>query len=92
METVVIPDYIDELPQFLLWETDEIAPMMIMFMIGIITQTLTFTIIPAYLVTKLYQRYKAEHLAGHLIHLGYRIGIFPLNRRFENGATTDYHI
>ena len=92
MQSVRIPRYVDNPAQFLLWEADEIAPALVICGIGIITGTLTYCIVIAYLFHKTFMRFKVQHQRGFLMHLLYRIGLIPLNRKFSNGCITFYHV
>lgn len=42
MEPVSIPSYIDDPPHFLLWSADEMAPILLGLVIGILNQCLGF--------------------------------------------------
>lgn len=88
MDSVSIQDYIDNPPQVLFWEADEIAPVFVLAGIGIITHTLTWMLIPAVIFHKYFTRFKDEHMPGYLMHLMYRIGLLKLNKKFNNGAIT----
>ena len=90
MEAVEIPRYVDSQLQVFLWEIDEIIPVVAAFAIGMMTETLTYVIIPAFLLGKLFSKYKESHLDGILMHLAYWYGIMKLNRWHENGMVRHY--
>ncbi|SET25106.1 type IV conjugative transfer system protein TraL [Thorsellia anophelis] len=77
MKPINIPQLIDEPPHFLLWSADEMAPIMIGLVIGIIlNQALILTIV-GLLITKIYRRYRNGKPDGYLLHLIYWIGLLP---------------
>lgn len=90
MDAVPVPEYLDNPIQLAFWESDEIAPVFVLFGVGIITGTLTYMIIPMYFFHKFFVRFKSMHMRGYLFHMLYRAGIMPLNKRFQNGAITYY--
>lgn len=92
MEAIPIPQFIDNPPQIMFWEADEIAPAFFLIGIGIITGTLTYCIVLAFGVHKLFVHFKSKHLRGYLLHVAYRIGMVPLNKKFPNGAIHFYHV
>lgn len=91
-EGMQIPQYIDNPPQWMWWESDEIAPIGVLIGIGMITHTLTLCIFLSWGFYKLFLYFKGRHLRGYFAHIAYRIGLVPLNRRFPNGAITYYHV
>lgn len=91
MESMPIPHYIDNPAQWLWWETDEVVPIAIMISMGMIFHMLTISLFASWGFFKLYVYFKNRHLRGYLDHIAYRIGLVPLNKRFQNGAITFYH-
>lgn len=92
MQAMRIPQYIDNPPQILFWEADEIAPVIVFLGLGIVTGTLTYCIVMAYGVHKVFMHFKGKHMRGYLMHWLYRVGLIPLNRKFTNGAVRFYHV
>lgn len=90
MERVKIPDYIDSPPELLFWEADELAPVMVLFAIGIITKTLSWMLIPMWLAGRFSKRFKENHLPGFIWHLLFRYGMVSLGKRLPNGFIRDY--
>lgn len=86
-----MPEFQDSLPQILFWEADEIAPAILLLGLGIITETLTLLLIPMYLLTKYFVRFKQNHLDGYLHHLVYDWGLSMLNKRFVNALIKEWH-
>lgn len=91
MNDVEIPEFIDSLPQILYWELDEIAPALLLVGIGIISGTLTYMLIPIYLMTKFFSQFKQSRLDGYFHHLMYFWGLGMLNRRFPNSLIHEWH-
>jgi type IV conjugative transfer system protein TraL len=85
MNVVRIPKYIDAPMQFALWEIDEVAPMIAMFALGIMTNTLTYMFLGMIVVTKLYQRYKATARRGAVLHLLQWYGMYSVGGLWKNG-------
>ncbi|MBE7540583.1 MAG: type IV conjugative transfer system protein TraL [Rhodocyclaceae bacterium] len=92
MEPVPIPQYIDNPPQILLWEADEIAPVVTLIGLGIITGTLTQCLLISYAVHKVFSHFKSKQMRNFLLHWLFRIGLIPLNRKFTNGAVRYFHV
>lgn len=91
MNDVPIPDYVDSMPQILFWEADEIAPALVLVAVGIVTNTLTYMLIPIWLMTKYFVRFKARYMEGYFHHLVYAWGLGSLNRRFKNALINEWH-
>lgn len=92
MKIINLPQHIDEPPHFLLWSADEMAPIMLGLVLGIIiNQALVLTIV-GMLITKLYQRYRNGKPDGYLLHAIYWIGLLPTTARtIPNPFTRGYY-
>ncbi len=90
MKDIEIPRFVDSQVQVFFWEIDEIVPMVASVGIGIMTGALTYMLIPAFIITKLFSKYKEMHLDGILLHYAYWVGIFPLNKAHDNGQIRRY--
>lgn len=75
MQDVEMPDYVDSMPQILFWEADEIAPALVLVAIGILTNTLTYMLIPIWLLTKFFTKFKSRYMEGYFHHLVYWWGL-----------------
>lgn len=91
MEPVRIPRRIDESPHFLLWSSDELAPMLIGLTIGtFVGRAITFFIIGLFL-TNLYRRFRENHADGYLLHAIYWWGFMPSKAKsFKNPFIRKY--
>lgn len=85
MEAVKIPKRIDEPPTLLLWTIDELIPVVIGLLVGIMAnQALIFTCI-GLLLTRLYKKYRDNHPDGYFLHILYWYGFgFIKARSFPN--------
>lgn len=75
MEPVRIPRRIDEPPHVLLWSADELAPLIIGLVVGMIIEKALICTVAGWLVTTLYSRFRDNHQDGYLLHLIYKIGL-----------------
>lgn len=81
MEPIKIPSRIDEPPHIMLWSLDEMAPMMLGLVAGIMMgQALICTLI-GFFITKAYRKFRDNSPDGYLLHLLYHWGLFPLKGR-----------
>ncbi|TVS08795.1 MAG: type IV conjugative transfer system protein TraL [Gammaproteobacteria bacterium] len=85
MTPVKMPKNIDAPMQMAFWEIDEVAPMIGLLALGILTGTLTYMFILMFVVTKLYQRYKTTARRGAVLHLLWWHGIYNAGGRWKNG-------
>lgn len=93
MEQISIPEYIDSPPQFLIWEIDDVAPVLVGFALGAFIRYLTqnawtwfLGVLIGVLMSYFYVKFKANRLPGTLAHILYRYtGLAPLNKVFNNG-------
>ncbi|HFC8839192.1 TPA: type IV conjugative transfer system protein TraL [Neisseria subflava] len=93
---VNFPAYLDNPPQLLFLEFDDLLPFFIGFSFGVIMEHLGRGIIPSPLMfgmilggigTNYYIKYKRNSLTGILLHMGYCYGLGPLNKVFKMGFT-----
>ena len=85
MKEVNIPRYIDSQPQFLWWEFDELIMVVLLFTLGIMTDTLTLmllVVIPT--TTWALKRFKNNSLEGIFYHMMFWVGVLPLNKEFKD--------
>lgn len=75
MTPVRIPRRVDEPPHILLWSADEMAPLMLGLIIGMLIEKALICTLAGLVVTKLYSRFRDNHQDGYLLHLIYKIGL-----------------
>jgi len=81
MTPVEIPRYVDDSPHILLWSADELAPLIIGLVFGILLgQALIFTVAGLSL-TKVYARYRDGRPDGFFVHALYWAGLLPTRAR-----------
>lgn len=85
-EAIPIPRYVDAPMQVLLWEIDEVIPIIALFAIGIVTGLMMYMLVLIFLLVQVFSRFKSAHLDGILMHLAYAHGIAKLNHRFPLGV------
>ena len=93
MEQISIPEYIDNPPQFFIWEMDDLAPIMAGGVMGEIYQYFAQNGYGLFLgalfggvLSYFYVKFKRNRLPGTLLHMLYcYTGVIPLNKRFHNG-------
>lgn len=71
MEPVKIPRRIDEPLHLLLWSVDEVAPMMIGLVMGIVIGKATICFLVGLAFTNLYRRFKDNNPDGYMLHMLY---------------------
>jgi len=85
MKPVKIPRRIDEPFHLLLWSADELLPMLIGLVIGIVLGKALPCFLIGLLITNLYRRFRDNHPDGYLLHLIYWSGIIiTKSRSFKN--------
>lgn len=90
MTPVKMPKHVDAPMQMAFWEIDEVAPMIGLLALGILTGTLTYMFVLMFIVTKAYQRYKTTARRGAVLHLLFWHGIYNPGGRWKNGLARLY--
>lgn len=85
MTPVQIPKHVDAPMQMAFWEMDELAPMLGMFVVGIMTNTLTIMLVFMLFATKIYQRYKDNSRRGALMAFLHWNGLYDFGGQLKNG-------
>ena len=93
MEQIHTPELIDSPPQFLIWEMDDLAPIIAGGALGEIYQYfaqyaygLLLGALLGGVASYFYIKFKRNRLPGTLLHMLYcYTGVVPLNKRFSNG-------
>lgn len=91
MEPVQIPRQIDEPPTVLLWNTDELAPIVLLHVIGIFTGNVLIMTALGFAASSLYKRFRDGHPDGYLQHLLYWIGLMPTSARTIRNPFADHY-
>lgn len=92
VEPVDIPRYVDNPPQILFLEMDDLAPLMFGFLVGTTLHymhirglAMPLSLIGGGFLSYFYVKYKREALPGALFHMVYCKFPLSLNKRFKNG-------
>lgn len=70
--------YIDDPPQFLFWDIDEVAVFSAFLGIGMLTNTLTTLFIIGFGLSFVLKKTKQKSSDGMFLHVLYWIGFFPI--------------
>lgn len=74
MKQTIIPQRIDEPPHILMWQLDELLPMLLGLVIGIFIGQALICSVLGYTVTHQYRKFRDNHPNGHLVHMLYYNG------------------
>ena len=93
MEQIHIPEFVDSPPQVLVWEMDDLAPIVVGAALGELVQYfaqnsygLLLGALLGGVVSYFYVKFKRNRLSGTSLHMLYCFtGVVPLNKRFSNG-------
>ena len=92
MKEVDIPAYLDNPPQVLFLEMDDLLPLFAGLSIGVISRYVAQSVWPVpvgiivgAMLTYTYMKYKRDALPGALLHFLFSRGLGMINKRFKNG-------
>ncbi|NEX63396.1 type IV conjugative transfer system protein TraL [Noviherbaspirillum galbum] len=86
---VSIPQMVDEFPQVMWWEADELVPILVGMGAGTVFEVFTAGMLAGLVLSGIYIRYKRNALPGSLHHMIYWWGTSGLNTVFTNGLETE---
>ncbi len=72
MKPVIIPSLIDDFPQVMLWSVDEIVPVMLGMLAGVLLNQAVLGLLFGLIIAKIYKKIKAGKNDGFLAHLLWR--------------------
>lgn len=85
MEPVKIPRRVDEPPHLLLWSADELLPMLIGLVVGVVIGKAFVCTVIGLIVTNIYRKFRDNHPDGYLMHLLYWVGLpITTSKLFKN--------
>ena len=85
MQPIEIPTRLDDPQQLLLWSADEIVPMILGLLFGMMIEKAFICFCAGYAVTHLYRRFRDNHADGFLIHIFYHFGFeFGTSKKLVN--------
>ncbi|MGE0383527.1 MAG: type IV conjugative transfer system protein TraL [Gammaproteobacteria bacterium] len=81
MNVLRLPRHVDDPPQLLLWSADELVPVALGLVIGILVDRLLLLVALGLLTAYFYRRFKDQRPDGYLLHALYWHGLLPLRGR-----------
>lgn len=81
MEQLHFPRYADEAQRLLMWTPDQIMPLLVMFLVGMLTNSLGLCILLGLGFSWLYSKYSAGKPNMFVLHYLYWHGIVPIKAR-----------
>jgi len=91
MEPVRIPRRVDEPPHILMWSADELSPLLLGIVIGVVMHKIVICTLVGYIVTNLYRKFRDNHPDGYLLHLLYWTGMpITKSKAFRNPFVRRY--
>jgi conjugal transfer pilus assembly protein TraL len=79
--TLEIPRHIDDPPQLLLWRVDDLLPLLVALITGVLTDHLLLFLALGVVGVRLYGRYRESRPDGFVAHALYWAGLLPLAGR-----------
>ena len=90
MKQIDMPRHIDDQPQYLFWEMDEVMIVVAMCAIGIAASALLTMLVCGIIASYFLRRNKVASLPGLTIHASYWVGLVALSPRFPNGSVREW--
>jgi len=81
MHALDLPHGIDDPPSLLLWRLDDLIPLILMLMIGILADRLLLFVLFGLGLSRLYGRFRDSRPDGFALHWAYWHGLVPLAAR-----------
>lgn len=81
MQNIEIPRYIDDAPHFFLWQLDEIAPILLGLVIGMVVGSPMLFAFAGMFVTKFYAKFRDSKPEGFPLHFLYWNGLYPVKSK-----------
>lgn len=77
MTPTMIPRQIDDPIILVRWNADELVPMVLMLMIGMLINHLIIMIALSFIVIKYYKKFRDTRPDGYSLHAAYWLGLMP---------------
>jgi conjugal transfer pilus assembly protein TraL len=81
MKMLTLPRHIDAPKQILIWEFDEIVPILTALCFGVIIEQALLTTVAGIALARMYRKYKDTRPDGYVYHALYWWGFWPSNAR-----------
>jgi conjugal transfer pilus assembly protein TraL len=80
-KSIEFPRYIDDPPTLLIWRLDDLMPMVLSLVIGILTGQLLLFLLAGWAMSHGYRKFRDRAPDGYAIHLLYWWGLIPMGSR-----------
>lgn len=77
MSQVQLPQYVDDPPHVLLWRADELVPVLLLLIVGMIIGKPMIFVIVGLVISKIYGRFSDGTPDGYVLHQIYWMGFIP---------------
>lgn len=81
MKQIPFPRHADNAQRILIFTPEQIVPAAMMFVIGLVTETLAFSVAIGIGLSWAFMKYSEGKPDGFLLHAAYWYGLFPLKAR-----------
>ena len=81
MQPIEIPRGVDDPPMLLLWRLDDLLPITILMVLGILIEQLLFCLLAGVVISRLYARFRDSRPDGYALHWCYWHGLLALKAR-----------
>ena len=80
-QPVEIPRHVDDPPTLLLWRVDDLVPVVLMLVFGILVDQLLVFLLLGIVLVRLYGRFRDSRPDGYALHWAYWVGLLGLRGR-----------
>ena len=80
-QPVEIPRHVDDPPTLLLWRIDDLVPVVLMLVLGILADQLLVFVLLGIVLVRLYGRFRDSRPDGYALHWAYWAGLLSLRGR-----------
>ena len=81
MQPLELPHGVDDPPSLLLWRLDDLIPLILMLVVGILSDRLLLFLVIGFVLSRLYGRFRDSRPDGFALHWCYWHGLLPLPAR-----------
>jgi len=93
MDAIELPRHVDDPPHLLLWQADELAPLLVCLVFGVLLGKALPMFLIGLATTKLYSRYRDGRADGFFYHAVYWSGILPsTSPQIPNPYAREFHV
>ena len=92
MEITKIPTHVDDPQHLLLWSADEVVPILVGLIFGMIIQKALICLLIGLVVTHQYRKFRDNHPDGYLKHVFYHWGLYWCNAKSMRNPFIKHYI